>query len=72
MGIPQERSLDTFEKYAHLMAASAPMNLMTAHRAGKLRNDDLVMVYSPGAGFVQNALLLRWKACETGLVEVSA
>jgi 3-oxoacyl-[acyl-carrier-protein] synthase III len=67
-----ERSLDTFELYGHIMAASAPMNLMTACRAGNLGEDDLVMVYSPGAGFVQNALLLRWTACDTALVEVSS
>jgi 3-oxoacyl-[acyl-carrier-protein] synthase-3 len=72
MGISPDKTAHTFEDYAHIMAASAPMNLMEAHRGRKLHDDDLVMVYSPGAGFVQNALLLRWQGCETGLVEVGS
>lgn len=70
MGISRDKTTNTFARLAHIMAASAPMNLMTAHREGRLEDDDLVLVYSPGAGFVQNALLLRWQACPTAIVEI--
>jgi 3-oxoacyl-[acyl-carrier-protein] synthase-3 len=60
LGIDPGRTLDTFETYAHLMAASAAVNLWTAHRQGRIDRGDLVLVYSPGAGFIQAAVLLRW------------
>lgn len=60
MGIAHERTLDTFCEYAHLMAASAPLNLWTAYERGRLNRDDLILIYSPGAGFIQSALLYRW------------
>jgi 3-oxoacyl-[acyl-carrier-protein] synthase-3 len=60
LGIPHERTLDTFVEYAHIMAGSVPLNLHMAHQRGKLRPGDLVLVYAAGAGFVQAAGLLRW------------
>jgi 3-oxoacyl-[acyl-carrier-protein] synthase-3 len=60
LGIDHERTLDTFETYSHLMAASAAVNMWTAHKQGRINQGDLVLVYSPGAGFIQAAVLLRW------------
>lgn len=51
---------DHFQKYGHLLAASAPLNLWVAWTTGKLRKGDLVLIYSPGVGFTQAAALLRW------------
>ena len=58
--ISQDRTLDTFSSYGHVMAASAPLNLWTAHLRGRLKPGSLVLVYSPGAGFIRSALLFRW------------
>jgi 3-oxoacyl-[acyl-carrier-protein] synthase-3 len=60
LGVLGERTLHTFPKYAHLMPASLPINLWTAHEQGRLRNGDLVLGYTPGAGFIQAAMLMRW------------
>jgi 3-oxoacyl-[acyl-carrier-protein] synthase III len=60
LGIPVERTISTFEDYGHIMASSAPLNLWAAHERGKLDVGDLVLVYCPGAGFVQSAALFRW------------
>jgi 3-oxoacyl-[acyl-carrier-protein] synthase-3 len=49
-----------FQKYGHLLPASAPLNLWVAWSQGRLRRGDLVLVYSPGVGFTQVASLLRW------------
>jgi 3-oxoacyl-[acyl-carrier-protein] synthase III len=49
-----------FQRFGHLLPASAPLNLWVAWSQGRLRRGDLVLVYSPGVGFTQVASLLRW------------
>lgn len=49
-----------FQRYGHLLAGSAPLNLWVAWSTGRLRKGDLVLVYSPGVGLVQCASLVRW------------
>jgi len=51
---------DHFKKYGHLLPASASLNLWIAWRSGRLRVGDLVLMYTPGAGFTQTASLVRW------------
>ncbi|HHO51595.1 MAG TPA: hypothetical protein ENK18_12155 [Deltaproteobacteria bacterium] len=51
---------DHFQRYGHLLAASAPLNLWVAWTTGRLRVGDLVLIYSPGVGFIQAAALVRW------------
>ncbi len=61
--VPLERTVplaDHWEKTAHMLCASAPYNLITAWRTGRLKKGDLVLLYSPGAGFSQLAMLYRW------------
>lgn len=60
LGIPRDRTLSTFPRYGHPMPASAPLNLYTAYEAGRIKDGDLVLLYTPGAGFIQAALLMRW------------
>ena len=61
--IPPSRTVppeDHFQRYGHLLAASAPLNLWVAWATGRLTKGDLVLVYSPGVGFTQAAHLMRW------------
>lgn len=51
---------DHFQKFGHLLPASAPLNLWVAWSLGLLKRGDLVLVYSPGVGFTQVASLMRW------------
>ncbi len=63
IGVPEGRWVppeDHFRRYAHLLAASAPLNLWVAWTTGRLRKGDLVLVYTPGVGFTMAAALLRW------------
>lgn len=63
VGVPPDRVVrreDHFEKYAHLLAASAPLNLWVAWQKGRLKIGDLVLMYLQGSGFTQAAVLLRW------------
>lgn len=49
-----------FERFAHLLSASAPLNWLIARETGRLKRGDLVLAYSPGVGFTQYATLYRW------------
>ncbi len=63
LGVPDDkrtRLQDHFHKYAHLLAASAPMNMAVAMQLERLREGDLILIYSPGIGFTQAAILMRW------------
>jgi 3-oxoacyl-[acyl-carrier-protein] synthase-3 len=63
LGIDQAKRLkveDHFQRFGHLLAGSAPLNLYLAHSLGKIKPGDLVLIYSPGVGFVQLAQLYRW------------
>lgn len=63
IGIPTDKYLDVslhFQKFGHLMAASAPLNIYLAWSLGQLKPGDLLLTYSPGVGFIQTALLYRW------------
>lgn len=63
VGIDADRFVapeDHFQHYGHLLAASAPLNLWVAWTSGRLNKGDLILVYSPGVGFTQAAVLLRW------------
>ena len=60
LGIGHDRTANTYEEYGHLMAASAPLNLHAARASGRIQDGDLILFYSPGAGFTQSAALYRW------------
>jgi 3-oxoacyl-[acyl-carrier-protein] synthase-3 len=49
-----------FARYGHLMAGSVALNLLLGHRHGHIKKGDLVLLYSPGLGFVTSASLMRW------------
>jgi len=63
LGIDTSKCLappDHYQKYAHLMDASAPLNLHLARQYGRLAKGDLVLVYTPGVGVSTAATLYRW------------
>lgn len=60
LGIARERTLTTFRTCAHLMPASVPLNLYTARKEGRVEDGALTLLYAPGAGFIQAAMLYRW------------
>ena len=62
IGVPREKTIDTFAEVGNLGAASLLFNLDRASRTGRLKDGDLVLLYSPGAGFTRTAVVYRWWA----------
>jgi 3-oxoacyl-[acyl-carrier-protein] synthase-3 len=60
LGIAEEKTLSTFAEVANIGAAVVPYHLEKAWRAGKLKDGDRVLIYSPGAGLTRAAVVLRW------------
>jgi len=62
LGLPAEKAIESFAEVANIGDAAVPFNLERAHRAGRLRDGDHVLMYSPGAGFTRAAVVYRWRA----------
>jgi 3-oxoacyl-[acyl-carrier-protein] synthase-3 len=60
LGLASERIVDTFEEVANIGAAAIPFNLHRAWSQGRLKAGELVLMYSPGAGFTYTATVYRW------------
>lgn len=60
LGIPEERSVLDVEEVGNTSAASVPIALDRAVRAGRVHEGNLVLVTSFGAGLSWGANLVRW------------
>jgi 3-oxoacyl-[acyl-carrier-protein] synthase-3 len=60
LGIPMERAVVDVEEVGNTSAASIPIALDRAWRAGRMREGDLVLLTSFGAGLAWGANLIRW------------
>jgi 3-oxoacyl-[acyl-carrier-protein] synthase-3 len=60
LGIPPERCWMNLEKYGNTSAASVPMTLDEAHRAGWFKPGDIILMMAIGGGMAWGASLLRW------------
>jgi 3-oxoacyl-[acyl-carrier-protein] synthase-3 len=60
LGIPMERAIVDVEEVGNTSAASIPIALDRAWRAGRVRVGDLVLLTSFGAGLAWGANLIRW------------
>ena len=60
LGIPEERVFVNVESYGNTSAASIPIALDEAYRAGKIRDDDIVALVGFGAGLTWASAILRW------------
>ncbi|WP_274649499.1 ketoacyl-ACP synthase III [Paenibacillus humicola] len=59
-GIPLDKALTSMADYGNTSAASIPLAIDIALKAGKLRKDDVLLLYGFGGGLTEAALLLRW------------
>jgi 3-oxoacyl-[acyl-carrier-protein] synthase-3 len=62
LGVEAKRVVINIEKYGNTTAATIPLALADARSDGRLKDGDLVMLTSVGAGFTVGAVLLRWGA----------
>jgi 3-oxoacyl-[acyl-carrier-protein] synthase-3 len=60
MGLPETKTLNTFERYAHLGGCGTLANLMEAERLGYLKAGSLVGLYAQGSGFTRSSVILKW------------
>jgi 3-oxoacyl-[acyl-carrier-protein] synthase-3 len=64
LGLPDERVVKNIHKFGNTTAATIPLALGTALDEGKLKNGDLLLMASVGAGFTVGSVLARWSAFE--------
>jgi len=60
LGIPLERSVVDVAEVGNTSAASIPIALDRAYRAGRMKDGDLVLFTSFGAGLTWGATAIRW------------
>lgn len=60
LGMPEGRLATTVERYGNTAAASIPITLDEAVRAGRLRDGDLACLVGYGGGLQSAACVLRW------------
>jgi 3-oxoacyl-[acyl-carrier-protein] synthase-3 len=58
--VSEERVVINIERFGNTTAATIPLALNDAICSGRLKNGDLVLLASVGAGFTVGAVLLRW------------
>lgn len=59
-GWPDEKVVVTVGEHGNTSAASIPLALDAAHRDGRVKSGDLVMLEAMGGGFTWGASLVRW------------
>jgi 3-oxoacyl-[acyl-carrier-protein] synthase-3 len=58
--IPMERFFVNVDRYGNTSAASIPMAMDEARRAGRIGNGDLILLVAFGAGLTYGSALIRW------------
>ena len=60
LGLGPDKVIINLEMYGNTTAGTIPLALADARRQGRVKNGDLVLLCSVGAGFTVGAVLLRW------------
>jgi 3-oxoacyl-[acyl-carrier-protein] synthase-3 len=60
LGLPTEKVIINIERFGNTTAATIPLALNDAVNEGRLKQGDLVLLASVGAGFTVGSVLLRW------------
>src|SRR5689334_15441783 len=60
LGLGPDKVIINLEKYGNTTAGTIPLALADARTQGRVKNGDLVLLASVGAGFTVGAVLLRW------------
>lgn len=70
LNVDPERTINLYRRYANIGAVLPIANLYHAADWGKLRENDLVLVYTSGAGATAGATVMRWGDVALGKVPV--
>jgi len=60
LNLPEEKMSKTVHKYGNTSAASIPISLVEEYEAGKLKDDDVIVMVGFGGGLTWGAIALRW------------
>jgi 3-oxoacyl-[acyl-carrier-protein] synthase-3 len=60
LGIGHERVVVTVDKHGNTSAASIPLALAEAHKDGRIKPGQLVLIEAMGGGFTWGSALIRW------------
>ena len=58
--LPEEKMSKTVHKYGNTSAASIPISLVEELEAGKIKDDDLIVMVGFGGGLTWGAIAMRW------------
>jgi 3-oxoacyl-[acyl-carrier-protein] synthase III len=58
--LPEEKMSKTVDKYGNTSAASIPISLVEEVEAGKIKEDDLIVMVGFGGGLTWGAIAMRW------------
>lgn len=58
--LPEEKMSKTINKYGNTSAASIPIAIVEELEAGKIKDDDLIIMVGFGGGLTWGAIALRW------------
>jgi 3-oxoacyl-[acyl-carrier-protein] synthase III len=58
--LPEDKMSTTIRKYGNTSAASIPISIVEEYEAGKIKDDDLIIMVGFGGGLTWGAIALRW------------
>jgi 3-oxoacyl-[acyl-carrier-protein] synthase-3 len=61
LAIPMEKFHNNLDRYGNTSAASVPIALDEAYRAGRIQSGDLILLVAFGAGLTWASTLIRWQ-----------
>ena len=60
LGVPLEKVMVNVDRVGNTSAASIPIALDEAHRGGRIKSGDVVLLNAFGGGFTWGSALFRW------------
>ena len=60
MGLNSEKVFVNLHKYGNTSAASIPIALDEANKAGRIKKDDVILLVAFGAGMTMGAAVIKW------------
>ncbi|GAA5144575.1 ketoacyl-ACP synthase III [Prosthecobacter algae] len=60
LGVPPEKTFINLDQYGNTSAATIPVALDEAHRQGKIKRGDIILLVAFGGGFTWASSVIRW------------
>jgi 3-oxoacyl-[acyl-carrier-protein] synthase-3 len=72
LGIEPERTINLYPQYANVGPVITVANMYHAAQLGKIRENDLVLIYGFGAAGAASASIMRWGKVALGVDSITA